>query len=73
MAKIHTRSKRSLRTGSTSRQHKFWFTTVEKKKGAKSFRSEERAKEWASEQKLDTKKFYLHVLQNGKKFQWRSL
>jgi hypothetical protein len=71
MAKIHTRAKRLLGILSTHRKHKFFFTNVEAKKGAKSFTDKEKAQTWAKEQKLDTKKYELHELQNGKKFQWR--
>jgi hypothetical protein len=73
MSKIHTRAKRLLGVLSTHRKHKFFFTNVVAKKGAKSFTDKAKAEAWAKENKLDMKKHELHELQNGKKFQWRTL
>jgi hypothetical protein len=73
MAKIHTRAKRLLGILSTHRKHRYFFTNVEAKKGYKSFTDKEKAQVWAKENKIDTKTHELHVLQNGKKFQWRPL
>jgi len=73
MTKIHARAKRLLGITSFHRKHRFWFTTVTPKKGAKSFMSKEKAQEWAKEQGLDVKTHELRELQNGKKFQWRPL
>ena len=73
MSKIHTRAKRLLGVLSTHRMHRYFFTNVEAKKGAKSFTDKDKANAWAKETKLDMKKYELHELQNGKKFQWRLL
>ena len=72
MSKIHTRAKRLLGITSLHRKHRYFFTNVIAKKGAKSFTSKDKAEVWAKEHKLDTKKYVLHPLQNGKKFQWRA-
>jgi hypothetical protein len=73
MAKIHTRVKRILGVLSTHRKHRYFFTNVTPKKGAKSFTDKEKAIAWAKEQGIDTKKYELYTLQNGKKFQWRPI
>jgi hypothetical protein len=73
MTKIHTRAKRLLGILSTHRKHKYFFTNVVAKKGAKSFTDKAKAEAWAKENKLDTKKYELYELQQGKKFQWRPL
>jgi hypothetical protein len=71
MSKIHTGVKRRLGIRSTTRKHRYWFTRVIAKKGAKSFTDKEKAHAWAKEQGVDAGKFVLHELQGGKKFQWR--
>lgn len=71
MAKIHTKAKRMKKIRSTTIKHRYFFTRVEGKKGAKSFVSKEAAQAWAREQGLESGKYVLHELQNGKKFQWR--
>jgi hypothetical protein len=73
MSKIHTRVKRLLGITSLHRKHRYFFSNVTAKKGAKSFTDKEKALAWAKEQGLDSKKFELHTLQNGKKFQWRAI
>ncbi len=70
MSKIHTKLKRKLGIRSTSRKHRFWFTTKAKKKGPKSFSTKEKAEAWAKENELDTKKLVLHETPSGK-LQWR--
>jgi hypothetical protein len=71
MAKIHTKAKRMKKIRSTTIKHRYFFTRVVGKKGAKSFVSKEAAQQWAQEQGLDKSAYVLHELQNGKKFQWR--
>lgn len=71
MAKIHTAVKRRLGIRSTTRKHRFWFTNVVAKKGAKSFTDRTKAEEWAKEHELDMEQYVLHEMQGGKKFQWR--
>lgn len=70
MAKIHTAQKRRKGIRSTTRKHRFWFSNVEAKKGAKSFASREKAQEWAKENGVDTKEMVLHETRAGK-IQWR--
>ncbi|HIH24870.1 TPA: hypothetical protein HA251_07595 [Candidatus Woesearchaeota archaeon] len=71
MSKIHTRQKRLLGITSLHRMHRYFFTNVVAKKGAKSFTDKDKAHAWAKEQKLDTKKYELYELPSGKKWQWR--
>ncbi|MDD9954575.1 MAG: hypothetical protein OXR66_09680 [Candidatus Woesearchaeota archaeon] len=71
MGKIHTKAKRAKGLRNTHLKHKFWFTTVTKKKGPKSFKTKEAAEAWATKTKLDTKTHTLYALK--KKFQWRAV
>jgi hypothetical protein len=71
MTKIHTRVKRLLGITSFHRKHRYFFTNVIAKKGAKSFTDKDKAKAWAKEQKIDTAKYELYELPSGKKWQWR--
>ncbi len=73
MAKIHTRAKRLLGILSTHRKHRYFFSNVEAKKGFRSFTDKDKAMAYAKEQGIDTKKYELYTLQNGKKFQWRPI
>ncbi len=71
MAKVHTKAKRMKKIRSTTIKHRYFFTRVVAKKGAKSFLTKDAAHQWAKEQGLDTGTHVLHELPSGKKFQWR--
>ncbi len=71
MAKIHTRVKRIMGITSLHRKHRYFFTNVTPKKGAKSFTDKAKAQEWAKTRGIDTKKHELYELPSGKKWQWR--
>jgi hypothetical protein len=71
MAKIHTRQKRLKGITSLHRKHRYFFTNVVAKKGAKSFTDKAKAQAWGEEKGLDTKKYELYTLPSGKKWQWR--
>jgi len=68
MVKMHTRAKRRLGIGTHKRGNK---PSVHKRKGPKTFPTEERAKEYAKENGIS--KFELKSVKKGKRFQIVSL
>jgi hypothetical protein len=66
MKKIHTRAKKKLRLG-THTQHKARLFGWGKKKGAKTFKTEESANNYAKENNIT--KFELKKVKKNKKFQ----
>jgi len=66
MVKIHTRAKRKLGVG-THIPHKALATGKPRKKGPKTFKTEEAAKKYAEEQGI--KNFELKRVKKNKKFQ----
>ncbi len=64
MVKIHTRAKRRLGISTHKRGN---VPSLHKKKGPKTFATEERVNEYAKEQGI--KKFELKSVKKGKKFQ----
>jgi len=63
MKKTHTRAKRKARLST----HRGKIPSLNKKKGAKTFKTEERANEWAKDNKIE--KFSLKKVKKDKKFQ----
>ena len=66
MKKIHTRAKKKLRLG-THTQHRARLNGAKRKKGPKTFKSEDSAKKYAEENGI--KKFELKSVKKNKKFQ----
>jgi len=69
MKRLSTAVKRRKNLGSTNQMHRFWKGTVKKARRMKSFATEEQAKAWGKEQKLDAKLYTLREHQGGK-WQW---
>ena len=69
MSKRHTAPKRRKGAPTTTRRHRYWFSNVVAKKGAKSFATREKAQAWAKEN--DTSGMVLHETLSGK-LQWRA-
>jgi hypothetical protein len=69
MPRLTTRLKRKLNLGATSQKHRYYKGNVEGRKRMKSFADEAKAKQWATEQKLDTAKHELRQHPSGK-WQW---
>ena len=65
--KIHTRTKRKFNLTS-SFGHKNFFSGIIKKKGAKTFPTEEKAKDYATKQGLKAESFTIVPSKRNKKF-----
>ena len=63
MRKVHTRAKRKAGLST----HRGTIPSARRKKRPKTFETEERANEWAKENKIE--KFSLKKVKKGKKFQ----
>jgi hypothetical protein len=70
MARLSTKVKRHKDLQPTNRMHRFWKGTVKGRQRMKSFETEEKARAWAGEQKLDETVLELRAL-SPVKWQWR--
>lgn len=68
MRKVHTRVKRKHRLP-THRKHRFYFSSVVRKKRPKTFATEESAHKWAEQNKLKKGTYSLKKVKKNKRFQ----
>ena len=69
MKRLSTRVKRLKNLGTTNRMHRYWKGTAQGRTRMKSFETEEKARAWAKEQKLELKSHELRE-HSPKKWQW---